>query len=143
LVRNKWIAITALVIVSAGAYWLVKSTPTGFIQTEDQGFLLYAVKTPPGSSLDRTREATQAIEKIVREEQGADHHYVVDGLNFISFSNASPYATGFIRLKDYDKRGAVKNPDDIAVLLTQKVSQIKGASTFFFNFPTVQGFGNI
>ena len=143
LVRNKWIAITALVIVSAGAYWLVKTTPTGFIPTEDQGFVLYAVNTPPGSSLDRTRQATEAIEKIVREEPGADHHYVVDGLNFISFSNASPYATGFIRLKDYDKRGAIKNPDHIAGLLTQKVSQIKGASTFFFNFPTVQGFGNV
>ena len=27
-------------------------------------------------------------------------------------------------------------------MLTQKVSQVKGANTFFFNFPTVQGFGN-
>ena len=29
------------------------------------------------------------------------------------------------------------------VCLTQKVSEVKGASTFFFNFPTVQGFGNV
>ena len=37
----------------------------------------------------------------------------------------------------------MKNPDQIAGMLTQKVSQVKGASTFFFNFPTVQGFGNV
>jgi multidrug efflux pump subunit AcrB len=28
-------------------------------------------------------------------------------------------------------------------MLTQKVSEVKGANTFFFNFPTVQGFGNV
>jgi multidrug efflux pump subunit AcrB len=48
-----------------------------------------------------------------------------------------------MRLKDYDKRGPVKNPEQIAAGLTGKVAQVKGARTFFFNFPTVQGFGNV
>jgi hydrophobic/amphiphilic exporter-1 (mainly G- bacteria), HAE1 family len=143
LIKRKWIALTGLVIIAAVSFWLVQRTPTGFIPTEDQGFVLYAVNTPPGSSLDRTRQATEAIDNIVKAEQAADHLYVVDGLNFISFSNASPYAAGFIRLKDYDKRGPLKNPDQIAGMLTQKVSEVKGANTFFFNFPTVQGFGNV
>ncbi|MBL7741633.1 MAG: efflux RND transporter permease subunit [Chitinophagaceae bacterium] len=143
LVRHKWIALTGLVIISAVSFWLVQRSPTGFIPTEDQGFVLYAVNTPPGSSLDRTRQATEAIDSIVKKSPAADHLYVVDGLNFISFSNASPYAAGFIRLKDHDKRGPVKNPDEIAGMLTQQVSEVKGASTFFFNFPTVQGFGNV
>ena len=143
LIRHKWIALGSLAIISGLCFWMVKTTPTGFIPTEDQGFVLYAVNTPPGSSLDRTSQATKAIDEIVRQEQAADHLYVVDGLNFITFSNASPYAAGFIRLKDYDKRGPVKNPDQIAGILTQKVSAVKGASTFFFNFPTVQGFGNV
>jgi HAE1 family hydrophobic/amphiphilic exporter-1 len=64
-------------------------------------------------------------------------------LNFISNANASPYAAGFMRLKDYKDRGAVKNPDQIAAGLIGKVSQVKGANAFFFNFPTVQGFGNV
>lgn len=143
LIRHKWITIVALVIITATSFWLVSKTPTGFIPTEDQGFVLYAVNTPPGSSLDRTRQATEAIDSIVKAIPAADHLYVIDGLNFISFSNASPYAAGFIRLKDYDKRGPVKDPDQIAGMLTQQVSQVKGANTFFFNFPTVQGFGNV
>ena len=143
LIRNKWIAITGLVIVAGVGFWLVQKTPTGFIPTEDQGFVVYAVNTPPGSSLERTRQATQAIDKVVKKVAAPDHLYVVDGLNFISSSNASPYATGFIRLKDRDKRGALKDPEKIAGMLTQKVSEVKGASTFFFNFPTVQGFGNV
>lgn len=143
LIKRKWIALTGLVIVAAVSFWLVQKTPTGFIPTEDQGFVLYATNTPPGSSLDRTNQATRQIEEIVASEPSANHHYVIDGLNFISFSNASPYAAGFIRLKDHDKRGPVKNPDQIAGMLTQKVGNVKGANTFFFNFPTVQGFGNV
>jgi hydrophobic/amphiphilic exporter-1 (mainly G- bacteria), HAE1 family len=143
LIRHKWIAISGLAVITAVSFWLVKKTPTGFIPTEDQGFVLYAVNTPPGSSLDRTRQATEAIDNIIQNEPMSDYLYVVDGLNFISFSYASPYAAGFIRLKDYDKRGPLKNPDQIAGWLTQKVSEVKGANTFFFNFPTVQGFGNV
>ncbi|HEX6181654.1 MAG TPA: efflux RND transporter permease subunit [Chitinophagaceae bacterium] len=143
LIRHKWISLTAILLISAVAWWLVQTTPTGFIPTEDQGFVLYAASTPPGSSLDRTNQATRAIDSLVETEPMVDNHYVIDGLNFISFANASPYAAGFIRLKDYDKRGPMKNPDAIANMLSQKVSQVKGAQTFFFNFPTVQGFGNV
>ncbi len=143
LIRHKWIALTGLVLITAVSFWLVRKAPTGFIPTEDQGFVLYAANTPPGSSLDRTQQATMAIDSILKNEPSIDHQYVVDGLNFISFANASPYAAGFLRLKDYDKRGPVKDPEKISGMLSQKVSQVKGASTFFFNFPTVQGFGNV
>ena len=143
LIRHRWVGISGLVIVAALSFWLVKTTPTGFIPTEDQGFVLYAVNTPPGSSLDRTAQTTKAIDDVLKNEEAIDHLYVVDGMNFITNANASPYAAGFIRLKDHDKRGAIKDPNAIAGMLTQKVSQVKGGSTFFFNFPTVQGFGNV
>jgi hydrophobe/amphiphile efflux-1 (HAE1) family protein len=143
LIRHRWVGISGLALVTAISFWLVKTTPTGFIPTEDQGFVLYAVNTPPGSSLDRTQQTTKAIDDVLKNEESIDHLYVVDGMNFITNANASPYAAGFIRLKDHDKRGALKDPNQIAGKLTQKVSQVAGGSTFFFNFPTVQGFGNV
>ncbi len=143
LIKRKWIAITGLVLIAAGAFYMAKKAPTGFIPTEDQGFVLFAANTPPGSSLERTHAATSQLDSIIKNEPAAEHLYTIDGLNFISFANASPYAAGFIRLKDYDKRGPIKDPEQIAGMLTGKVSQVKGANTFFFNFPTVQGFGNV
>lgn len=143
LIRHRWVGISGLALVGVVSFWLIKTTPTGFIPTEDQGFVLYAVNTPPGSSLDRTQQTTKSIDEVINKNPAVDHLYVVDGMNFISNANASPYAAGFIRLKDRDKRGAVKNPDQIAGMLTQQVSEVKGGSTFFFNFPTVQGFGNV
>lgn len=130
-------------IIIAASIFLIKKAPTGFIPTEDQGFVLYAVNTPPGSSLERTHKATEQIDKIVKGENATNHLWVADGLNFISNANASPYSAGFIKLKDYEDRGDMKDPDKIAAALTGKVSQVKDANAFFFNFPTVQGFGNV
>ena len=38
LLRRKWVAITGLVLISAVTIFLIRTTPTGFIPTEDQGF---------------------------------------------------------------------------------------------------------
>ncbi|HIC8924968.1 efflux RND transporter permease subunit [Elizabethkingia anophelis] len=143
LIKNKWVAVGGLVLITAISVFLIKKAPSGFIPTEDQGFVLYAVNTPPGSSLERTHRATEEIDKIVKKENATNHLWVADGLNFISNANASPYSAGFIRLKDIDKRGDMKDPDQIAAALTGKVSAVKDANAFFFNFPTVQGFGNV
>lgn len=143
LIKNKWVAVGGLALLIAASIILIKKAPSGFIPTEDQGFVLYAVNTPPGSSLERTSRATKQIDKIVNAEKATNHLWVADGVNFISNANASPYSAGFIKLKDIDKRGDVTDPDQIAAGLTGKVSQVKDASAFFFNFPTIQGFGNV
>ena len=144
LIKRKWIAIGGLVVVSLVTFGLTKTTPTGFIPTEDQGFLLYAVNTPPGSSLERTHKAMQEIENIVKNEPITANHYQVEGLNFISNANASPYGAGFIRMKEEGQRGPVQDLDRISAAMTQKVAmQVKDANAFFFTFPTIQGFGNV
>jgi hydrophobic/amphiphilic exporter-1 (mainly G- bacteria), HAE1 family len=144
LIKRKWIAIGGLVAVTLVTFLMTKTTPTGFIPTEDQGFLLYAVNTPPGSSLDRTHKAMQEIEKIVKDEPITANHYQIEGLNFISNANASPYGAGFIRMKPQGQRGPVQDLDAITAAMTQKVAmQMKDANAFFFTFPTIQGFGNV
>ncbi|MBS1915358.1 MAG: efflux RND transporter permease subunit [Bacteroidetes bacterium] len=144
LIKRKWIAIGGLVAVTLVTFLMTKTTPTGFIPTEDQGFLLYAVNTPPGSSLDRTHKAMQEIENIVKDEPITANHYQVEGLNFISNANASPYGAGFIRMKPQGQRGAVQDLDAISAAMTQKVAmKVKDANAFFFTFPTIQGFGNV
>ncbi|MFA6056855.1 MAG: efflux RND transporter permease subunit [Taibaiella sp.] len=143
LIRRKWIAIGGLAVITIATFIMIKRAPTGFIPNEDQGFILYAVNTPPGSSLERTHKAMAAIDSIVKAEPAADKRYIIDGLNFISNANAAPYGAGFIRVKPNGERGAVDDINQIANSLSQKVSQVKDASTFFFSFPTIQGFGNV
>ncbi|MEO6149794.1 MAG: efflux RND transporter permease subunit, partial [Mucilaginibacter sp.] len=144
LVKRKWVAVSGLALVAVVTFFMIKNTPTGFIPTEDQGFLLYAVNTPPGSSLEQTHRAMQEIDNIVKTDPITKNHYQVEGLNFISNANASSYGAGFIRMKEGKDRGAVQDLNQITGLMTQKVAEkVKGASAFFFTFPTIQGFGNV
>ncbi|GAA4917660.1 efflux RND transporter permease subunit [Mucilaginibacter defluvii] len=144
LIKRKWVAVSGLALVAAVTFVMIKRTPSGFIPTEDQGFLLYAVNTPPGNSLEQTRKAMKEIDDIVKKDPITQNHYQVEGLNFITNANASSYGAGFIRMKGEDDRGEVKDLNQITAMMTQKVAaQVKGASAFFFTFPTVQGFGNV
>ncbi|HEV2479398.1 MAG TPA: efflux RND transporter permease subunit, partial [Puia sp.] len=144
LFRHKWITIAALVVLAGSAYMIMQRTPSGFIPTEDQGFILYAVNTPPGSSLDKTHKAVAEIDSIIKASPVTDRRYNVEGLNFITNANASPYGAGFVRMKPVDERGPVKDINTISGMLTMEVAQkVKDAHAFFFTFPTIQGFGNV
>ena len=144
LFRRRWVAIGGLVGIILVTFWIMQKTPTGFIPTEDQGFLLYAVNTPPGSSLAQTHKAMDEIGNIIKSDPITDRHYTVEGLNFITNASAAPYGAGFIRMKPVDERGPLKDIEAISNDLTQKVAmQVKDAHAFFFTFPTIQGFGNV
>ena len=144
LFRHKWITILALIILAGSSYLIMQRTPSGFIPTEDQGFILYAVNTPPGSSLDKTHKAIAEIDSIIKADPISDRRYNVEGLNFITNANAAPYGAGFVRMKPLEERGALKDINAISANLTMKVAMnVKDAHAFFFTFPTIQGFGNV
>ncbi len=144
LFRHKWIPIAALVALAGTSYWMMEKTPSGFIPTEDQGFLLYAVNTPPGSSLDKTHKAMEEIDSIIKNDPISNNRYSVEGLNFITNANAAPYGAGFVRMKPLEERGPIKDMGAITAAMTQKIAmQVKDAHAFFFTFPTIQGFGNV
>jgi len=144
LFRNKWVTVAALLLLAGSAYFMMQKTPSGFIPTEDQGFILYAVNTPPGSSLDKTHKAIAEIDSIIKAEPITDRRYNVEGLNFITNANAAPYGAGFVRMNNVDERGPIKDINAISANLTMKVAMnVKDAHAFFFTFPTIQGFGNV
>jgi HAE1 family hydrophobic/amphiphilic exporter-1 len=143
LIRRKWLAIGGLVLITAVTFVMMKKAPTGFIPNEDQGFILYALNTPPGSSLERTHKAMAKIDSAIKDHPAVAHRYVVEGLNFISNANAAPYGAGFIRIKPQGERGEVDDANQIANIFAQQASQVKDANMFFFTFPTIQGFGNV
>lgn len=142
LIANKWVAIVGLVVVSLSTFWLMRKTPTGFIPTEDQGFIVYSVNLPPGASLNRTQQVMDKIDVLLNEVEAVERRAAVTGLNIVANANSSAYAVGFIRMKPPGKRGKVNNIEEVMAVVNQKLSVIKEANIFLFQFPTVQGFGN-
>jgi HAE1 family hydrophobic/amphiphilic exporter-1 len=142
LLGRKWLVIGGLVAVTFASAWLVRTTPSGFIPTEDQGFIVYSVNLPPGASLDRTQKVMDKIDKLLTEVEAVERRAAVTGLNIVANANSSNYGVGFIRLKPQGERGPVNSIDEVIGVINQKLSAIKEASVFLFVFPTVQGFGN-
>jgi HAE1 family hydrophobic/amphiphilic exporter-1 len=142
LIRRKWIAVTALLIIMLGTFWMMKKTPTAFIPTEDQGFILFSANLPPGASLDRTQKVMDKVDSLLSQVEAIEKRGAVTGLNFIANASSSNYGIGFIHMKAPGKRGKISKVEDVMGVINQKLSVIKEAQIFLFQFPTVQGFGN-
>ncbi len=123
--------------------WLVKRTQTGFIPTEDNGFVVYSVTMPPGSSLQRTQEVVNKVEKEMKALESVNSYLSVSGFNIPTNSNSSAYAVGFVKLKKHEDRGQMKDLKDVMGVMQGKLAGIKEASIFMFNMPTVPGFSNV
>lgn len=142
LIRRKWIAIAGLVVIALTTVWFTKKTPTSFIPTEDQGFIIFSVSLPPGASLDRTQKVMNRIDSLLGGVEAVERRGAVTGLNIVANANSSNYGVGFIRMKPPGKRGPVDKVEEVMGVINQRLSVITDASVFLFQFPTVQGFGN-
>ena len=85
-------------------YWGFKSTPTGFIPSQDMGYLLVNVQLPDSASTERTREVMVKIEKIAHEVGGVKHTQAMTGQSMLLSANGSNFGSMFVILDQYAKR---------------------------------------
>ncbi len=142
LIKRKWIAGLGLLIVLISLGMFMRETPSGFIPTEDQNFVIMSANLAPGASQDRTLAVAHKIDSLLSTIEAIDRRGIISGLNILSNASSSAYAVGFIKLKDLDKRGPVKELNAVVGGINAKMAQIREASIFVFTVPTVPGFGN-
>ena len=142
LARRKWIALAGIAMF-AGLFWfLVKTTPGGFVPNEDQKFIMADISLPPASSLERTSEISNQVAQICRSVPEMQSVTQVGGLGLLSGGNGGAYAAFFMELKPWNQRkGKDHSVDAVIGKLFGMVSGIKGANVIFFAPPTLEGFG--
>ncbi|WP_214070331.1 efflux RND transporter permease subunit [Mucilaginibacter sp. dw_454] len=143
LIKNKWVAMSGLGVVIALTVYLVNTTKSGFIPTEDQGFVAIAVSTPSGTSLDATNKIFKQAEDQLKQLPSQRFVTALSGFNFLTQSSSPSAGVIFLLLKPNEQRGAVKNIDDIQNIVRGKLGAIPGGTFFVFSFPTVPGFSNV
>jgi len=143
LIKNKWLSMGGLAIVILATVWMVNRTPTGFIPTEDQGFIAISISTPSGTSLDGTTKVMKEAEKELGELPAARFVTAITGFNLLTNSSSPSAAVCFVLLKPNADRGAVKDINAIQNIIRGKMAAISGGSFFVFSFPTVPGFSNV
>jgi HAE1 family hydrophobic/amphiphilic exporter-1 len=143
LIKNKWVSLGGLGIVILASVWMVKTTPTGFIPTEDQGFIAIAVSTPSGTSLANTSKVMEEAEKTLGKLDASRFITAISGFNLLTNSTSPSSAVCFVLLKPPGERGKVKDIDAIMNQIRGTLGGISGGSFFVFSFPTVPGFSNV
>ncbi|MFC4816628.1 efflux RND transporter permease subunit [Flavobacterium sp. GCM10023249] len=143
LIQNKWLSLGGLAVVIAATFYMVKTTPTGFIPSEDQGFIAISLSMPAGASLERTQDVMKEVEGKLGNLPSKKVLNVISGFNMLTSSTSSSAGVAFILLKPAKERGDVQDINAIMDDVRGRLSGIKGANFFVFTFPTVPGFSNV
>jgi hydrophobe/amphiphile efflux-1 (HAE1) family protein len=143
LIRNRWISMGGLALIVAATIYMVNSTKTGFIPTEDQGFVAIAVSTPSGTSLSGTNKIFKQAEDQLKNLPSARFVTALSGFNFLTQSSSPSAGVIFLLLKPTEERGKIKNIDEIQNVVRGQLGAIPGGTFFVFSFPTVPGFSNV
>src|SRR5687768_1637124 len=98
IVRRAALAVVVLAVLSGASYFLLRTVPTGFAPTEDQGYLLVNVQLPDAASLERTDGVVREIERILLETPGVETVVAIGGRSFITGVNGPNVASLFPRL---------------------------------------------
>lgn len=106
---SKWIKATPYVLVMmvvlfVGLGFMFKAKPTGFIPTEDQGYMFVTYELPEATSTGHNIEVMKEIIKEIMSVPGIKNTGALAGLNAVSFSNKSNVGTIFVLLKPWEER---------------------------------------
>ena len=116
--------------------------PSGFLPTEDQGYIMVQYVLPPGASDERTSQVRQQIQTyfMTHESRNINVSMLVNGFSFSgSGQNAG---IGFIALKNWhDRPGKDNGADAIAMRAMMSLSQVRDAQIFVLTPPAVSGLG--
>jgi multidrug efflux pump len=118
--------------------------PSGFIPSQDKGYLLVNIQLPDAASLERTVEVTAAVEKIALETPGVAHTASFPGQSFVLNAVSSNYGSMFVILDPFhERRDTALSGEAIAAQLRGRLRrEILEARVLVFGAPAVRGLGN-
>lgn len=139
IAHRVWITIVFFAVFAVGTYFIANNLPSGFIPSEDQGMLYAIIQTPPGSTLERTNNLSDKLERIILKVEGVQSVSSIAGYEVLTEGRGSNAGTCLINLKPWSKRE--NSVSDIIEELEEKAKAIPGATIEFFDPPAVPGFG--
>lgn len=142
LVRKRKLALSGLVIIALIGFLAMQFTPSSFIPDEDDGFIIFSLKLPPGSSLARTNNVLKKATSKFKDRKEVKSMSSSAGFNAIDNTTSSSYAMGYINMYPHGKRKGIRNINEFIDTLRADLSDIQDAEVSVYTRPTVQGFGD-
>ncbi|HHH40109.1 MAG TPA: multidrug efflux RND transporter permease subunit [Sedimenticola sp.] len=142
LVRR--VALMLVLALGLVAYmgWQFARLPTGFLPTEDQGYIMVHVQLPNAASQERTNAVLDRIDAIVEETKGASDWVTFGGYNLIDGTAASNAAIVFVTLDPWEERDTPElSQEAILARLQQRFGGIQESIVYPFLPPAIPGLG--
>jgi hydrophobic/amphiphilic exporter-1 (mainly G- bacteria), HAE1 family len=136
-----WPLILGLFVIAlASTGFMFRSTPTGFVPDEDQGFIIVSSQAPEGTSADTMLVIRKKIENVLFKQPEVTDVFDVGGFGFTG--NGPNQVLMFARLVPLAQRGG--GPHGAGALVGRLyglLGAVPGTSTFPVNPPAIQGLG--
>ena len=139
IAHRKLITIGLFVVFGVGIFLITNNLPSGFVPSEDQGMLYAIIQTPPGSTLERTNDLSNKLERIIEKVDGVKSVSSIAGYEVLTEGRGSNAGTCLINLKPWSERKHTVS--EIIAELEIKAKELPGATIEFFDPPAVPGFG--
>ena len=150
LVERPVIAIGSVIVGIAVMAVLMSTTKTGLVPDEDTGTVFCTVSTPPGTSMKKTNEVMDEVDRMLATNPAIASRMRITGYNFIA-GQGSNQGTFIIKLKSFEERQKLEGPlkyigvhnlgsGMVLGMIYKQTAAIKGAQILAFQPPMVQGF---
>lgn len=140
-VRRKWVAWASLGFVAVLLFYLMSTTKTGLVPSEDTGSIFVSLDAPAGSTLAETAEIMGQVEKELKDIPQIENFNKVAGFGMGSGSGSS-HGMFIVKLKHWDERkGDESSVDAISNEIYRRTAHIKNATIFVFSPPMISGYG--
>ena len=140
-VRRKWVAWASLGLVAVLLFYLMSTTKTSLVPSEDTGSIFVSLDAPAGSTLAETAEIMGQVEKELKDIPQIENFNKVAGFGMGSGSGSS-HGMFIVKLKHWDERkGDESSVDAISNEIYRRTAHIKNATIFVFSPPMISGYG--
>lgn len=142
-VLRAWpVTLIAFALLIGGTIWWYAKMPTGFLPSEDQGYLITAIQLPDAASQARTREVIDQVNEILAETEGVETWFTLGGTSLLEGSQSSNAATVFVRTLPWEERTTEElSQERIVENLMRRLGAIKEAFILVITPPAIQGLG--
>lgn len=139
--RIKW-SVAFLIMISGISGFLFTIIPTGFVPSEDNGFVIVSTTLPEGTSQTITKQIAVDLGNWIEQQPGVTQSMNIVGYNMLADGTKTNGATAFVGMEDWDQR---KDPSMSVDALVGKImahgAQIPQASVVAINPPPIDGMG--
>ncbi len=108
MIKRMSVAFVLLAVLIGGLVQLFRTIPTSFVPNEDQGYLFPVMALPDASSINRTSQTTELVDKLFAQNPAVDHRVILNGFSVLDLQTKNNAATLFIMLKDFKERYSTK-----------------------------------